>query len=130
MTYRPDFNSLHSGPWPYGQAAGVGLRLEGLPNNREKFIEYLMEYSCAATAGERIYSRISAVGYDLLTVMNHLPFDEIAVGLKELFGVKMSIIPPMEGWVGHKYNDSNPDSFVPPIGVDLPKKWGFKFNNA
>jgi hypothetical protein len=109
---------------------GVGLRFEGLPNNHDKFIEYLMDYSCNPMAGERIYSRIKTVGYDMLTVMSALPFDEIAVGLKELFGVKMTVIPPMEGWVGHKYNDSYPDSFVPPIGVDLPKKWGFKFNNA
>lgn len=128
MPRGPRFGSLYSGPWPYEDSMGVGLRLEGLPTNREKFIEYLMDYSCNPMAGERIYSRISAVGYDMLTVMSALPFDEIAVGLKELFGVKMSIIPPQEGWT-HKYADGPyPDSFVIPSGVDLPKKWGFKFN--
>jgi hypothetical protein len=114
MAHRPDFDSLHSGPWPHHPSDGVGMRFEGLPNDKDGFIEFLMDFSCGPSAGKRIYSRISEFGYDMLTVMSLLPFDEIAVGLKK-FGVTMSIIPPQAGWKPRFHNDDPfPESFVPP----------------
>jgi hypothetical protein len=121
MSQRPKFDSLHSGAWPYDPHVGVGVRLDGLPNDKDGFVQFLMDFSCHPKASERIYSRISAVGHDMLTVMSLLPFDEIADGLKK-FGVRMSIIPPMEGWK-HKYEDGPyPEDFVPPHMRKKPKQ--------
>lgn len=113
MTSRPQFDSLHSDAWHYESTAGVGMRFEGIPSDKEAFIEYLMDFSCHPKAGARIYSRIAANGYDMLTVMSRLPFNEIAIGLKK-FGVSMSIIPPMKDWK-HLYDDGDyPVDFVIP----------------
>jgi len=122
MPYRPKFDSLYSGPWPYDSSMGVGMRFDGLPNDKEAFIEYLMDFSCHPKAGERIYSRIGCNGFDMVTVMSNLPFNEIANGLKR-FGVSMSIIPPLEGAGIPKPEDGPyPESFVPPHLRNTKKK--------
>lgn len=111
--HRPKFDSLYSGEWPYESMDGVGMYFEGIPNDRDKFIETLMDYACHPKASARIYSRIREHGFDRLTVMFNLPFDEIAVVLKG-FGVTMKIIPPLEGWK-HRHEDGPyPASFIPP----------------
>jgi len=110
---RPNFDELYSGEWPYHLSDGVGLRFDGLPRDKDEFIEYLMDYSCYPNAGARIYARIQKNGFDLLTVMSFLPFNEIAKGLAKL-GVRMPIIAPMPGWT-QKYNDGPyPSDFIPP----------------
>lgn len=110
---RPDFDDLYFGEWPYNSTDGVGLKLEGLPRDRDQFIAFLMDYSCHPAAGARIYARIQKNGFDLLTVMSHLPFNEIARGLLK-FGVRMSIIAPELNWT-QKYDDGPyPIDFVPP----------------
>lgn len=110
----PKFGFLYSGIWPYEEFMGVGMLFEGIPNDKDKdkFIEWMMDYSCHPKAGERIYNRLCTIGYDKLTVMFSLPFDEIAIGLR-IFGVKLSIIPPLEGWK-HLYEDGDyPEDFIP-----------------
>lgn len=107
------FGFLYSGNWTYELFMGVGMLFEGIPNDKGKFIEYMMDYSCHPKAGERIYNRLCSFGYDKLTVMSGLPFEEIAIGLR-VFGVKLSIIPPLEGWK-HLYTDGEfPEGFIPP----------------
>jgi len=109
----PRFKSLWQEPWPYAEYEGVGLRFDGLPNDKDAFIAFLMEYSCHPSAGARIYARIDRAGHDLLTVMSRLDFDAIAIGLKEL-GVTMSIIAPMPDWTPRFSNGAYPSDFVPP----------------
>lgn len=98
--YRPKFDSIYKGPWTYHSGEGVGMRFDGLPKDRAAFIEYLKDFSCHPKAGARIYARIETNGFTMVTVMSHLPFDEIALGLKRL-GVTMTIVPPLEDIVQH-----------------------------
>lgn len=110
---RPRFSTLFDGEWPYHPTEGVGLLMQGLPNDRSAFIAYLMEFSCHPKAGARIYDRIMYNGYDKLTVMASLNFDAIAQGLKN-FGVQLSIIAPQPGWTQLYQDGAYPVDFVPP----------------
>lgn len=108
------FSTLYTGVWPYPEHEGVGLRLEGLPTDRDGWIAEMMDYSCHPDAGARIYARIEKNGFDLLTVMAALDFDQIAVVMQR-YGVQMSIIPPEPGWTERFTNvGSYPATFIPP----------------
>jgi len=106
IEWRPDFGDLYDGDWPHASEYGVGLRLDGLPKSKDGFIRLLMEYSCHPAAGERIYNRIEANGFDLLTVMARLPFIILADRLS-IVGVKLSVIEPDLNWM-KRFDDTTP----------------------
>lgn len=112
MTFRPKFDTLYKGPWTHWYGAGVGLRLEGMPTDCEAFIEHLMDYSCHPSATRRICDRIAANGFDLLTVMSALDFDEIAVVMRS-HGVTMTIIDPQPDWEQRFHDGDFPSTFIP-----------------
>lgn len=85
---------------------GVGLRFDGFPTDLDEFNWVLAKEGCHPKAAQRILDRITLNGYDLLTVMSHLNFDWIIDKLGKI-GVVVTIIEPMEGWVGYKFDDGN-----------------------
>lgn len=92
--------------------SGVGICLEGMPDNIKKFYFILSEQGCHPKATHRILSRINKNGFDLLTVMNYLDFDWIFNELKKI-KVSMTFIDPLDNWV-NKYEDGKwPDWALP-----------------
>ena len=83
---------------------GVGLRFDNYPNDLKKFYWVLAKEGCHPKAADRILDRIRVKGYDLLTVMSHLNFDWIIRELSTI-GVVVTLIEPLEGWVGYKFDD-------------------------
>lgn len=89
--YRPDGRNIHKD--------GVGLRFDGYPNDIERFNWVLAKEGCHPNATNRILSRITLNGYDLLTVMSLLNFDWIINELAKI-GVTVTFITPLKGWKG------------------------------
>jgi hypothetical protein len=113
MMNMPRLKGLWEGEWPYRPGDGVGMRFEGFPSDVEQFRYILAGEGCHPNAAERILSRITQHGYDLLTVMSRLNFDWIHRELAKI-DVKMTIIPPQVGWE-EKYQDG-------PWPTDILKK--------
>ncbi len=82
---------------------GVGLRMDGYPNNIEQFNWILAKEGCHPKAASRILDRITLNGYDLLTVMERLNFDWVINELAAI-GVVVTFITPLEGW-SDKFKD-------------------------
>ena len=85
------------------ESEGVGLRLDGYPNDIEQFNWILAKEGCHPKAAKRILERIDINGSDLLTVMSRLNFDYIIDELGKI-GVQVSFIIPLKGW-RDKYED-------------------------
>lgn len=110
---RPKFDSIYNGSWIFDFNDGVGLLLIGVPNDDQKFINDLMDFSCHPKAGQRIIDRLKENGSDRLTVMSRLDFDAVYIVMKNN-GVEMKIINPQIGWES-KYQDGDyPKAFILP----------------
>jgi len=81
----------------------VGIRLEGYPQNEEKFYWILAQESCHPKATKRILERIKLNGFDLLTITVRVNVEWVREALKEV-GVQMTYIPPLDNWKDN-YND-------------------------
>lgn len=93
--FRPDFDDYFQKEWVFPQSIGVGLLFEGVPNDYNKFLDFLMSFSCNPVSSRRILDILEKGEKKFVTVMAHLKFNEIGDGLKEL-GVSMKIVPPFE----------------------------------
>lgn len=102
---RPRFGTLFEGPWPYPPEDGVGMRLEGVPNDPHAFIDTLQGYSCNPAATRRILDTLQRGDAKYTTVSPRLAFDDIAVSLARL-GVTLTIVPPATP------DDPTPDHLV------------------
>lgn len=91
--FRPKFDSIFSGPWPFEKARGVGLRFDGKPSNAAAFLTVLAEYGCPRDIAYRVTEDLCGFGVRRTTVLAHLDFDALAVELKPL-GVTLEIVPP------------------------------------
>lgn len=93
MAARPRFNTLWPGEWPHHPTLGVGVLFSGRPNDRERFIACVAEYSCGADPANRLVKRLIDFGSASLTLSFGLDYDQIAEALRG-FGVSTTIIAP------------------------------------
>lgn len=93
--FRPNFDDYYQDEWSFDQSMGVGLLFEGVPNNYNKFLDFLMSFSCNPVSSRRILNILEKGDKKFVTVMSSLNFNEIGHGLKEL-GVTMKVVAPFE----------------------------------
>lgn len=92
--WRPKFDTIYSGEWPYEPWHGVGLRFTGMPTNINGIVQMMwMSFSCNTEIGNQIIRELISTGYRDVTVIAYLNLDKLSEDLKE-FGVTLSIIPP------------------------------------
>ncbi len=103
---------LWTGEWPWMPCEGVGLRLEGLPNDMTDFIRVMAWEGCHPEATDRILSRIRQNGFDQLTVMSRLNFRWLKSQLTRL-GITMTIIPPQLDWEERFAKSPFPEHLIP-----------------
>ena len=95
--WRPRFDTLYQGEWPYGPEDCVGIRMAGKPSSGQRFRAILQaHHNCPSAVSRRILDDLENLGVRESTVRPYLDFDRLA---RELRGVrvKLTIIPPKPG---------------------------------
>lgn len=100
MAWRPKFDTIYQGEWPYRGDEGVGLRLR-LDIDPMKypgsFPDLLIVYGCPEGKAGEITERLITHGVRHVTVAHNIDFDTLAIEMA-VHGVRMEIIPPQQGW--------------------------------
>lgn len=79
--------------WPYEEDGGVGISLQGAPNNVGAFLDILHGESCNPPAARRILADLEAGLVKRTTLTNLLDFNRLGDRLAAV-GVRMRVIPP------------------------------------
>lgn len=100
MAWRPKFDTIYNGPWPYRGDEGVGLHLQFIGDGMKYhgfFPDLLIKYGCPEGKAREISDRLAITGVYRVTVAHNLDFDLLATEM-EVHGIRMGIIPPQQGW--------------------------------
>jgi hypothetical protein len=80
--------------WPF-EESGVGISLEGVPNDIGAFLDLLHSESCSPPAARRILAELEAGLIKRTTLVSSLNFNGLGDRLAAL-GVRMRVIPPKQ----------------------------------
>ena len=95
--WRPKFDTIYQGEWPYKGHEGVGLHLRGCPRTPEDFALLLGHYGCPDTMATLVTEALVVYQEHKVTVAHNLDFDKMA-GEMAMHYVSIEIIPPRKDW--------------------------------
>jgi hypothetical protein len=95
--FRPRFNRIYSGEWPYSSRECVGIRMVlGNHFDEKEFRGVLNAFECPEFLHNAMVDDMRREGFRECTVRAHIDFNILAIRLRNA-GVTLSIIPPMPG---------------------------------
>lgn len=90
----PRFGLLHTGPWPYHECEGVGIRLVASRSfPLAEVVATFFAHGCPQDLAYRVADELKQNGTRTTTVLTTVLFDTLARRLMD-FGIGLEIVPP------------------------------------
>lgn len=112
MPWRPKFNSIYQGEWPYKGHEGVGLKFRSQHQsfNVEECTFIFGIYGCHPRVASGILTRLLS-GESMVTVSHSLDFDALAEELVG-HGIMTEVIPPRPNYMPPQNQGEWPPEFL------------------